>query len=267
MSVYKLENKDYFDEAIKSVLYQTTPTNDIVIVCDGELGDDLNKLINYYDNKYPNLFNIIRKPTNTGFGDALSIGLPFCKNELVMRCDTDDICFPKRAEKQIKAMITNNLDVLSTPVFLFTDNIDNIVGYRDVPKTQKEIVKFSKHRSPFNHPAVMFKKSFILLVGNYSNMRHFQDYELWVRCLQNNAKCLNLNEPLVYMRSSRQQLKRRKNRIAYDASIQFFKYMRKTKYTTFFQYLHNRIGAAIKYYSPAFILKLIYAVLHRKRRH
>ena len=264
MAVYKSETSENLDSAFHSIFAQTVKTNDIVLVCDGLLTDDLYKVIDNYCDKNPGIINVIKKETNTGLGNSLAIGLPLCKNEYVMRCDSDDISMPNRAELELNELINNDLDIVSAPVLLFHNNTDSIIGKRDVPKTQKEIIKFSKKRCPFNHPSVMYKKSFILSVGNYSDMRNRQDYELWIRCLQNSAKCSNLETPLVYMRTSPDLLYRRRSKMAHKYSVDIIKYMRKTRYINFFRYLSNRFFYGLQYHSPVFVLKLYYKILHKR---
>ncbi len=264
ITVYVSENGNNLDEAFQSIFGQTVKPNDIVLVCDGPLTKELYTVIDKYCLEYPNIINVVKKELNTGLGNSLSIGLLLCKNELIMRCDSDDISVPNRAELEINELISKNEEIVSSTVLLFCEDINNIVGKRTLPKTKKEIIKFSKKRCPFNHPAVMFKKSFILSVGNYSDLRNRQDYELWIRCLQNDANCSNLETPLVYMRTSQDQLQRRKSKVAHQCSISIFKYMRKTKYIGLFRYLLNRFVYGAQYHLPAFVTKSYYKILHRR---
>ena len=57
-------------------------------------------------------------------------------------------------------------------------------------------------RNPINHPSVLMKKADILKVGSYKDIKHFEDYELWLRCIKNGLKIHNINQSLVAMRRS-----------------------------------------------------------------
>ena len=168
MSVYYKEKAEYLKTAMRSMFDQTFPTNDFVLVCDGKLTDDLNAVINEMKNAYPDILNVIRLPQNSGLGNALNEGLKYCKYELVARMDSDDISLRDRCEKQIKFFEKySELSIISGTVIEFENKIDNIVGKRLLPTTNEEIKKFMKKRNPFNHPAVMFKKTAVEKSGGY----------------------------------------------------------------------------------------------------
>src|SRR5690625_661255 len=96
MSVYQNENPSYFKTSIESMINQSLPPNQIVIVKDGPLTDELEKVIENYKVKSRNLFTIISLKENVGLGKALNYGLEKCKNELIARMDTDDISLQER---------------------------------------------------------------------------------------------------------------------------------------------------------------------------
>ena len=55
----------------------------------------------------------------------------------------------------------------------------------------------------------MFKREIILSVGNYENMPLFEDHYLWLKLFQAKARIFNLDEPLLYFRSTQYTLRRR----------------------------------------------------------
>ena len=102
MSVYHREDPAFFNQAIASMLNQSVVTNDFVIVCDGPLTDELDKVLDQYDRANPGIFQILRLPENVGIGAAANIGLKECKNDLVAKMDADDLSLPGRCEMQLK---------------------------------------------------------------------------------------------------------------------------------------------------------------------
>ena len=229
MSVYEKENPKYLRQCIDSVLNQTLPPNQIVIVKDGTLTSDLDELIDHYDKSNPKLFNIVSLDENVGLGLALNEGLKYCENELVARMDTDDIAVHNRFELQVKEFLNNkNLCILGTNIAEFDDNPNKIISYRIVPSNHNDILKFSKRRNPFNHPTVMYKKSEVLKVGGYSDYRRNQDLDLFVRMLISGSKSANLDKTLVLFRANKNNLKRRKSWEKCRLNIQIvYKFWRK----------------------------------------
>lgn len=224
LSVYHEEKVDYFIKSLDSLLTQTLPANEIVIVKDGPLTNELDKVIEQYQQDNPDLFTVVPLEENVGLGLALNQGLKVCKNELVARMDTDDIALPTRMEKQIDVFKKmDDLTIVGSNTDEFLNDSSEIISSRVVPSSHDEIVKFSKTRNPFNHPTVMYKKSHVIKCGGYKNLRRNQDYELFTRMLMNGYKGYNINESLLLFRANEDNLKRRKtwNKTKGDIDIRY----------------------------------------------
>mgnify|MGYP004495762867 FL=1 len=210
MSVYYKENPEWFRESIESMMNQTVRTNDFVIVKDGKLTNELDEVISEYCKKYPDIFNIVELEKNMGLGLALATGILKCKNELVARMDSDDYSVPERCEKQLKKFNEDeSLDIIGSCIAEFIDDINNVKAYRVLPEKHKEILKYAKRRNPFGHPSVMFKKSKLLEAGNYRSYYLVEDYDMWIRMIENGCTCYNFKDIFVYMRISDDFYKRR----------------------------------------------------------
>lgn len=223
MSVYYKEKPEWLDIAIRSMINQTIMTNDFVIVKDGPITEDLEKVIAKYKESYPEIFNIINLKENVGLGLALKIGIEKCKNELIARMDSDDFSISTRCEKQLEKFKENpQLDIIGSSIAEFIDSIDNVQAYRILPETDAEIKKFARRRNPFGHPSVMLRKSKVLEAGNYKPYYLCEDYDMWIRMIEKNAQCYNFKDILVYMRIGEDFYKRRGG-IKYLKSILKFK--------------------------------------------
>ena len=102
MSIYEKENPAYFSECIKSLAQQTLQPDEIVLIEDGKLTDELERVVSEFQNLWPQL-TVYRYEENRGLGKALADGLLKCSYPLVARMDTDDVAFPDRFERQVKA--------------------------------------------------------------------------------------------------------------------------------------------------------------------
>ena len=212
MSLYAKEKPEYLRLAIDSMLNQTVAPDEIVIVEDGPLTDALYAVLNEYKVKHPQLFHFVKNEKNLGLGLALNAGLKECRNELVARMDTDDISKPDRCEKQLAVFAGDkSLSIVGAYVDEFADNPGKIISTRAVPVTHDEIYKFAKRRSAFNHPAVMYRKSRVLVYGGYADLRRNQDVDLFGRMLFNGCKAQNVPESLLLFRSNTDLAKRRKS--------------------------------------------------------
>ena len=209
LSVYNKECPDYLSRSLKSLFEQGILPNEIVLVKDGPLTKELDDVIYAYVKKYP-ILKIITFQNNQGLGKALNEGLKHCTCDYVARMDTDDICKPDRFEKQLSVFKNNpDIDVVSSWIDEFEGDVKNILSTRKLPETHSEIYEYGKKRCPINHPAVMFKKSAVLTAGGYMHLPLFEDYYLWVRMLVNGAKFYNIQESLLYFRTSSAMFMRR----------------------------------------------------------
>lgn len=258
MTVCNKDSSIFLSQSIESMLCQSQKTNDFVIVCDGELRLSLNECIMFFCNNYNNLFNIIRLDKNVGLGEALQIGVKACKNEYIARMDADDISRFDRCEKEMNFILNNNIAMIGSYVSEFEKNKEISLRIKKVPLNNKEILKYSKRRNPFNHSSVTFKKSIIIKVGNYSKMRTNQDIELWVRLLNKGYVCANLPEPLVYFRFDSNTYKRRKNIKNIILMIKLWFYFFNNKYCDFFDLLYVIIIQFLLFILPKSIIKILY---------
>ncbi len=212
MSVYAKDSPEYLALAVESMLAQTIPCSQFVIVEDGPLTQKLEDIIVHYVFEHPGLFSIVRIKRNVGLGRALDKGLKKCRYGLVARMDADDISLPERCEKLLKLFQTEDrLAIAGTNVDEFYDDPKNIVSRRVVPSDYESICKFIKRRSPFNHPTVMYKKSEVIRCGGYGKMRRKQDLDLFARMLNNGCYALNINETQLLFRSDEGNYQRRKS--------------------------------------------------------
>lgn len=267
MSVYYKENPTWLKESIESILNQTVRTNDFVLIEDGILTEELEKIVEKYEKEYPEIFNIVRLKENVGLGPALAIGIKECKNELIARMDSDDFSVPERCEKELFMFEKDNsLDMVGSNIIEFTENIKNVQAYRKLPELDSEIKKYMRRRNPFGHPSVMFKKSKVLEAGNFKSYYLCEDYDMWIRMAKVNAKFYNIQEVLVYMRIGKDFYKRRGG-IKYLKSILKFKREQyKNGFYSFKDYVITAGTSMVICLMPNFIRDIFYKKFLRKRK-
>lgn len=240
MSVYCKENPEYFKIAVESMLNQTVKPEDFVIVCDGELTDKLNEVIDNFVKADKQLFNIVRLKQNIGLGPALKIGLEKCRYELVARMDTDDISVNDRMEVQLKAFEENpDVSVIGGQISEFLNNPNEIIDYRLVPLTYEEILRRAKVRNPMNHVTVVYKKSDVQSVGSYTDAPGFEDYRLWVALMSKGKKLINISHTCCNVRVGDGVYKRRGGLRYFKHTWNTEKYLRSMKFISIFQFWKN----------------------------
>ncbi len=209
MSVYYKEKAEYLEQSMESIWNQSCPTDDFVLVCDGELTKELEQVITQQKQKYGDRLTVVSLPESVGLGKALNQGIKYCKHNIVARMDSDDISKPERMEKQLRAMKEQKVVIVGSAVEEFSETIEQIMAVRKMPETSEDIRKFAARRNPFNHPSIMYRKNVVEAVGGYINCPFFEDYYLWGRILKAGYDGYNIQESLLYMRAGEDMYQRR----------------------------------------------------------
>lgn len=240
MSVYIKENPQFLKAAIDSMIAQTIPPDEIVLVEDGPLTDELYNMIEFFNKSYLNLFTIIKNDVNLGLGLSLNKGVFACKNELIARMDSDDIAAPDRCKQQLDYLSENSeVSIVGGNISEFVNDSFNIIGYRKVPCNDKEIKKYAKKRCPFNHMTVMFKKSAVIAAGNYIDWHYNEDYYLWIRMMLQGSMFANTGTVLVNARVGSDMYKRRGGWKYFRSEARIQKYMLKNHIIGLLRYMIN----------------------------
>jgi glycosyltransferase involved in cell wall biosynthesis len=252
-----------------SILAQTYPADEIVLIEDGPLTEELYRAVAEYEelcknnNCYPDL-HIHAFTENRQLGRALAKGVELCRNELIARMDTDDIAMPDRLAKQT-AYMDNHPEVSVAGGALREFNDEGTVDrVKQMPKTQEEIRQYCKLRNPLNHMTVIYRRSAILEAGNYQHFPYLEDYSLWSRMIAKDYQIRNLEDVLVRARTSVGLVKRRSG----WAYFKNFRKLRKLQHelglTGTLEYTKVLAGTFIVIMQPGWVKELAYKKVLRK---
>ena len=258
MSVYQSDVPEQLDAAINSVVNQTWPPDEIVLVEDGPITESLASVVNKWTDKFPEMFRIVALPTNVGLGAALKAGMEKCSHEIIARMDADDIATPDRFEKQLAFLKKNpHISVVTSWMGIFEDDPDDILFERRLPTTHEKISKLAKFRSPINHAASTFRRSAVISVGSYPNWRKGQDYPLYVRMLQAGFKMACIPEVLYKQRYNHTLAARRHNLSAYLLQMRLQKQLLKTGFISFPRFITNIVIRTIACMLPVTLMRAV----------
>lgn len=194
LSTYNEEK--YIAKSIQSILDQSYPYFEFIIVNDGSTDNTLQIIKSFVDSRIV----IIDKP-NTGLPDSLNEGIKAAKYDWIARMDGDDIAAPNRFETQVQ-YIDDSVGVIGGQ-FKTIDENDKL----SITSISSKPLKYSTCKwwlllgmSPLAHPTVLIRKSCLLEHGGYdANFRAAQDMELWSR-LSPDVKIINIPESVLFYR-------------------------------------------------------------------
>lgn len=180
-------------QAIESAINQTYPHKEIIVIDDGSTDGSL-EIIKSFGDK-------IRWETGTNRGGnatrnrllKLSIG------EWIQYLDADDYLLPDKIKKQISFLNQNlNAEVIYSP------HITEDIGEQGIVHTSPELTKYLETHDlwllairwhlPQTGGMLFHKQALIDIDGWREDLRHCQDYDLYVRLLKANKRFVYFNE-------------------------------------------------------------------------
>ncbi len=267
ISVYKNDNATYFYEALNSISKQTYSPSQVVLVCDGPIDESLQEVIDYFTIQFFKLnieINSIRLKKNMGLGYALSEGVKYCKNDFIVRMDSDDISGVKRLELTRDFINSNpGYAVYGSQIEEFKNKIGDLSRIRKVPLSNDDIIKFAKMRNPMNHVTVCINRKDLLSVGSYESVLYHEDYYLWVKFIISGKMLVNSSETLVFVRVGNDLIGRRKGISYFRYEVGFVNkclsigFMNRSE---IFKYLSIRLCVRLL---PKMFINYIYRILRR----
>lgn len=169
---------DYIAASIESVLTQTYPHFELLIVDDGSTDNTVEIVRSFHDPR----IRLIQNDRNKGQPYTRNLALKEAKGEFLAVLDSDDIAFPNRLEVQLQHFLDRpHLAVLGGQVYVI-DKYGQRTGQDMIPICGSEQLhaRLLFHNS-FVHPTVMMRMSAFRDIGGYPNHLVAQDYALFSR--------------------------------------------------------------------------------------
>lgn len=177
----------WLDAAIRSVLDQTYPNLELIIINDGSTDGSGTVAAKFAS--LDSRVTVINQD-NAGIVDALNNGLNAARGMYIARMDADDISLPERFLRQVKAL-ENNPEVAIVGTLAKTIGADDGIEARSkelVDQPVPLLVRGSKvHDFPPSllqvlHPTIMVRADLLRRIGGYcGTYRHVEDYDLYMR--------------------------------------------------------------------------------------
>ncbi|MEZ2440090.1 teichuronic acid biosynthesis glycosyltransferase TuaG [Chitinophaga sp. W3I9] len=170
-------NVDWLAQAIDSVLAQTYPHYEILVINDGSPEDDT-----YFLMQYETKIKYI-KTKNAGPASARNLGIEMAEGEYIAFLDSDDLWMPEKLEVQLNAMIAENAVWSHTSYTSFYDGSEADYKLVDISDFSGEVFKRGLLSTPIATPCVMIRAKYLKEnpACRFSNvMRHGQDWYLWI---------------------------------------------------------------------------------------
>ena len=263
LSVYINDSLDQLVSAVESVIGQTRPPDQLVIVLDGPVSEPVREFVESLKQEKEFFCTVLDLKKNVGLGVALKFGLDYCEHDLVARMDADDISVATRFEKQLDFLRDHpEISVLGGNIVEFDEHAT--LGGRAVAQEPRDVMRLARRRNPVNHVTVMFRKTAVLAAGGYRDFPTYEDYDLWIRMIRASFLIFNLSSELVFVRAGNDMANRRRGFQYLKNDFRFFLYLYKTRFISGLDFglallirIPTRLGGRT-------LTKLIYSLLRKR---
>jgi Glycosyl transferase family 2 len=185
-------------ECIDSILAQTRPVQEILVVNDGSTDDTIDVIQSYGDRL--TLFN----KTNGGKSSALNLALKHCQSDYVWICDDDDLAAPDGVEHLANALdLKEDIDfAFGTYKLFFNDKENHFCSEVMTSGLEYEpniCLRFLEEM--FTHQyAMLARRSLYERVGPFrEELIRAQDYDMFIR-LARSFKGVHVPKVIFYLR-------------------------------------------------------------------
>lgn len=212
--VYENDRLKYLTVAVESMLNQTRPFDEILLIVEGNISEEINVYLNCLKSPVKVLrIDNQKGPLGFGLPASLNFGIKNATGDFIVRLDSDDYSIPRRLEK-IDAFLKKNPNVhlLSSWVDEYDEHLEVFISTRRVPQSENDIKGMGRWKNPFNGPAAVFRRDIALSLGGYPIVASNEDYCFWAEFLINGNTVSNIPESLVNMRTGRSMIPRRKSK-------------------------------------------------------
>lgn len=198
MSVYNSEQ--WLNLAIDSIIHQTYPNWELIIIDDASNESARQILQSYASDKR---ITIHRRDSQHGLIKNLNLAIDLSKGDFIARMDADDISNPDRLTKQVAFLQQNpTVDAVASFITQINEKGEPYRTWTDDRKASSynSIKAIMPVTNCIAHPTVMIRASVLKKYLYNESQMHLEDWDLWLRLLNDDRIIEKINEPLLLYR-------------------------------------------------------------------
>lgn len=184
----------WLGKAVDSLLAQSYGRIEIIAINDGST-DDTGDILDAVARRDTRL-RVVHAGTNLGIVSALNRGLDVADGSLIARMDADDICKPRRLERQVAFLESGAADICGSWFIEFGQGPRRTTRWPHATDAVEAAMLF---QNAICHPTLVAKREVFDRFRYREDFRLAEDYDLLSRAMRD-FRIANVAEPLLYYR-------------------------------------------------------------------
>jgi len=201
---------EYVVQTLDSVLTQSHPNIELLIVDDASTDDSVNVIENYLLEKSLSI-NFIKNPVNLGLTQSFNKAVAFAQGDFLIDLAADDVLFPHTVATQVDAFLNSNLEttaiVYGNAMNIDENNqflsyffeVDPLLKVHDQALHQTDYARILNTGKTFCSVSAMMNKKIFDTLKGYDNSLAFEDLDYWLRAARE-YQLIFIDEVLIQKR-------------------------------------------------------------------
>lgn len=178
----------YVSRAIESVLSQTYPNVEVIVIDDStDEYEGRKEVKKYIDGLKKSNLIYCQNEKNLGGSLSRNRGIELAKGEYITFLDDDDEYLPEKVEKQLKFMLENSYDMTFSNMIMYSQE-GKVVDYReykDIPSFDNEaLLHYHLMKHLTGTPTFMYKAEKLREIGGFEDAKMGQEFYLMLKSIQ-----------------------------------------------------------------------------------
>ena len=196
-------------DAIRSILTQTTPPEELIIVLNG-CEDGSHSVVTEFARCHPSI-QFLESSAVGGVAEAAQLGCSVAQQPLIARMDCDDVAHPHRLQEQLRVLSETNADLVTSCVKSIDslgEGLEQYVHWANSLHAPEDFLAGRFIESPVIQPGVLMTLKSYQRAGGYLIKEGPEDYDLWLRMLAQGCRFYQAPQAHLDWRDSPSRLTR-----------------------------------------------------------
>lgn len=193
----------HIEETLQSAAAQSTDDVMILVVDDCSTDSSVEIVLKWMKKQTGRKgMTLLRNKENARLSITRNTAINYCRSEFCFMLDADNIIYPRCIEKHVQTLKDrSDADAAYSLIEVFE-------GRRDVVSAGVFVKEGLLHGN-FIDAMAIFRRSALISMSGYENLRHgWEDYELWLRMIEQNKIAIHIPEILSRYRQHKNSMLR-----------------------------------------------------------